>query len=169
MDLIQVHVFGAEPSQARIDLAHDGPAGQAGAVRSRAHPAMHLGGDHHLVARREILQRPPDDLFARAIGIDIGGIEEIDPALERLLDERAALLLVQGPAVIAALGDAVAHAAETNTRDIQPGPAKLHIIHPSSPLSSRVAEGRLAPFRRRVTALRRHGCGRDAATLVTTM
>jgi hypothetical protein len=73
---------------------------------------MHLGGDDDLVALGEILERPPQNLLARAVGIHIGGVEEVDAELERLLDEGAALLLAKRPAVIAALGRAIAHAAE---------------------------------------------------------
>jgi hypothetical protein len=66
---------------------------------------MHLRGDHHLVAPCEILERAADDLLARAVGIDIGGIEECDAELQRSLDEGAALLLVEGPRLVAAIRD----------------------------------------------------------------
>jgi hypothetical protein len=47
---------------ARVDLAHDRPARQAGAVPSRAHPPVDLGRDHDLLAAGEILQRAAEDL-----------------------------------------------------------------------------------------------------------
>ena len=47
-----------------------------------------LGGDHHLVALGEVLQRLAGDPLALALGIDVGGVEEVDPGLDRLLEER---------------------------------------------------------------------------------
>jgi hypothetical protein len=51
-----------------------------------AHPAIALGGNDHLVTPREILDRAAEDFFAVAERIAVGGVEEIDPGLERLLD-----------------------------------------------------------------------------------
>ena len=48
---------------------------------------MHLGRDHHLLPLGEFLERAADDLLARALRIDVGGVEEIDAALERLANE----------------------------------------------------------------------------------
>ena len=80
---------------------------------------MHLGGDHDLVAAGEILQRPADDLLAGAVGIDVGGIEEVDAEFQRPLDERPALLLVERPGMVAAIGRSVRHAAETQARNLK--------------------------------------------------
>jgi hypothetical protein len=68
MDLIEIDVIGAEAPQARVDLAHDRPAGQAGAVPSRTHPPVDLGRDHDLLAAGEILQRAAKDLLAYRAG-----------------------------------------------------------------------------------------------------
>ena len=87
--------------QAGVDLGQDRLARQAAAVGARAHRAIDLGGDHDLVAPREILDRAAEDLLAAAEGIAIGGVEEIDAGFERLLDERPALLLAEAPGMVA--------------------------------------------------------------------
>jgi hypothetical protein len=133
MDLIEIDVIGAEPPQARVDLGHDRPARQAGPVRARAHPPVHLGRDHDLVAAREILQRPAEDLLAGAVRIDIRRVEEIDASLQGPLDEGAAFLFVERPGVTAPIGYAVAHAAKAKARHIQARMTEFHIIHHLTP------------------------------------
>jgi hypothetical protein len=49
------------------------------------HFAVHLGGDDDLVPIREVLQSASEDLLTLPNGIDVGGIEEIDPQLEAFL------------------------------------------------------------------------------------
>src|SRR5262249_18476497 len=120
---------GAETPQARVDLVHDRPARQARAVGTRAHPPVHLGRDHDVLATREVLDRPAEKLLARAVGIDVGGIEEIDAAFERALDEGATLLLIEGPGMIAAISHTVAHAAEADARHLEARAAEFHIVH----------------------------------------
>ena len=94
VDLVEIDIIGAEPAQAVVDLVEDRLARQAGAVRAGAHAVEHLGGEHDVLAPGEILDGAADDLLRGAVRIDIGGIEEIDPELERLADQRAARLLV---------------------------------------------------------------------------
>ena len=81
---------------------------------------------------RVVEQRPADDLLAGAVGIDVGGVEEVDAEVERLLDERPALRLAERPGVVAAVGLAVAHAAEAEARDLEAGAAEAggrHGLH----------------------------------------
>src|SRR5204862_6411839 len=129
MDLVEVDIIHAEPVQAGVDLAHDCFARQAAAVRTGAHPAIYLGRNDHLVAAGEILDSPSEDLLAAAERITVRGVEEIDAAFECLLDERAGFLLGEAPGMVAAIGGAVAHAAEADTRDVEAGAAELHIFH----------------------------------------
>jgi hypothetical protein len=113
---IEIDEVGAETFQAVVDLGEDRLARQAGAVRPRPHPAVDLGREHHVVTLDEILQRAADDFLGCAVGIDIGGIEEIDAEIEGLLDQGAALFLVQRPGMRATIGDAVAHASDAEPR-----------------------------------------------------
>jgi len=87
-----------------VDLGDDRLARQARAVGALEHAAVHLGGDHDLVAAGMLLQHPADDLLAGAVGIDVGGVEEVDAEFERAPDERPALLLGERPRVVARAG-----------------------------------------------------------------
>ena len=97
-------LLGAEPPQRLVDLGQDRLARQPRAVRARPHPAVHLGGDDDVLAAREVAQRAPGELLARAAGVDIGGVERRDTRLERVADDRAGRLLVEDPRVPAQVG-----------------------------------------------------------------
>jgi hypothetical protein len=49
-----------------------------------------LCGDDHFVATGKVPCRTTEDLLALAERVAIGGVEEIDPRLQRALDERPA-------------------------------------------------------------------------------
>ena len=73
------------PSRRRLSSIsrHDRLARQARAVRARPHPAVHLGGEHDLVARRRSpFSARPMISSLRAVGVDVGGVEEVDPGVE---------------------------------------------------------------------------------------
>ena len=129
MDLIQIDVVSPQATQARIDLEHDLLARESASIGMPTHRAVHLGGEHDLLAPCKIGERATDDLFARAIGIDVGRIEEIDALLDRLLDERPARLFVEGPRMSTAICNAVTHASEADLRDIDTGRSKFHVAH----------------------------------------
>ena len=139
------------PSRVRrgVDLVQDRLAGQAGAVRSRPHPAVHLGGEHDLLAAGEVAQRAAGDLLAAAAGVDVGGVEEVDARLEGVPDERPGRVLVEDPLVAAAGRVAPAHAAQGDGRDVESGGAELRVAH----------DGLLRRCRYR------EGCGRRQLTL----
>src|SRR5215213_9757589 len=130
MDLVEIDVIGAEAMKTIINLDHDRLARQAGAIGSRSHPTIHLGGDDHLVAPGEVLDGSAEDLLAIPERIAVRRVEEIDAGFERTLDERAALLLAEAPGMITAVAATIAHAAEANPRHVQAGAAKLGILHP---------------------------------------
>src|SRR5271166_649371 len=129
VDLIEVDIIHAEPTQAVVDLGRDPLARQAGAIGAGTHPAIDLGGNDNLFAAREILDSAAEDFFAAAKRIAVRSVEEVDPSFERLLDKRAALLLAQAPGVIAAVAAAIAHATEADARDIEACAAELGIFH----------------------------------------
>jgi hypothetical protein len=73
-----------------FQLRADGPPDdrlprKPGAIGAGTHPAIHLGGDHHLIASGEVPNCAAQDFFAVAKRIAIGGIKEIDASLEGLL------------------------------------------------------------------------------------
>ncbi len=86
---------------------------------------MDLGREHDLVALDEILEGAADDLLRRAVGIDIGRVEEVDAEIEPLPDQRPARFLDQGPGMVAALRPALGHASDGMPRDFPAGPGAL--------------------------------------------
>jgi hypothetical protein len=136
VDLIEVDIIHAEPTQAVVDLGENRLARQPSAIGAGTHPAIDLGSDDDLVAAREILDRAAEDFLAVAERIAVRGVEEIDACFERLLDERPALLLGEAPGMIAEITATVAHAAEANARDIEAGAAELGVFHPFNPSQS---------------------------------
>ena len=112
MDLIEIDVVRTEPPQTRIDCVEYRLARQAAPVGALAHREENLGRDHHLVAARIVFERLTDDFLGGAVRVGVRGIEEVDAHLDRLANQRAALLLRQGPQMIAALGGTEGHATE---------------------------------------------------------
>ena len=90
VDLVQVDVVRAEPAQRMVDLGHDRLAGQAAAVGSWSHRVAQFGGDDDGVAIGEVLECAAEDLLAGAVGVHVRCVEEVDPRLERVLDQRRA-------------------------------------------------------------------------------
>src|SRR5262249_3641056 len=87
---------------------------------------------------------PAEDLLAGAVGVGVGGVEEVDPQLQGPEQEGPAPLLVQRPGVGAALGHAVAHAPQAEARDLEAGLSEVHVVHrspphPATPPNSRAA------------------------------
>src|SRR5688572_6796655 len=129
MDLVHVDVFRPEPLQAVVDLAEDRLARQPLAVRSFTHLAMQLGGDDDFVAIGEVPQSAAEDLLAPSDGVHIRRIEEIDAKLERFLDDRAAVLLVEHPFMDPTFRVPEPHAPEADPRHVHPGAAQLRVLH----------------------------------------
>src|SRR5947209_8871278 len=111
-------VIGPKPLEAFVDLAEDRLAREPGAIGSVMHFAVHLGGDDDLVPLREVLQSASEDLLTLPKGIDVGGIEEIDPQLEGFLDDRSAVFFVQYPFVKPMFRVPEPHATEADSRHI---------------------------------------------------
>jgi hypothetical protein len=106
--LVEVDIVHAKPAQAVVDFGEDRLARQPSAVGAGTHPAIDLGGDDHLVAAGEILDRAAENFLAAAERIAVGGVEEIDAGFERLLDERAAFFLAEAPGMVALVAAAIA-------------------------------------------------------------
>jgi hypothetical protein len=94
--LVQVDVIGLEPSQAVLTGPPDVVGRETTLVRALAHLVVHLGRQHDPLAPRAALRQPaPDDLLGDALAelpaIHIGGVEEVDPQLQRLIHNRKAV------------------------------------------------------------------------------
>ena len=53
-----------------------------------AHRMVDLGGQHHVVAPPA--QCLPDDLLRLAAGVNVGGVDDVDPRVERGVDDARA-------------------------------------------------------------------------------
>ena len=80
MELVEVDPVGLEPLEARLAGGDQVMARIAAVVRPGAHREAGLGGDQHVAAL--LAQRLADDLFGRAGGIDVGGVDHVDPGVE---------------------------------------------------------------------------------------
>jgi len=87
-----VDVVGAEPAQAVLGFPHDPLARIVRLVGLAAHCIAQLGGQHPVVALA--CQQPPDHQFGCALGVDIGGIDEVDAVVPRRGDDAAGFGLV---------------------------------------------------------------------------
>jgi hypothetical protein len=152
MDLVQVDVVQAEPSERGVDRREDVLAREAAAVRARRHLEVDLGRDHELVAGEQLRQEAAGDDLASTLRVHVGRVEEGDPALDGAPDDRLGGGLVQHPGTRGGPG-VVAHHPEAHARDVQADCPQSHLLHPADPKRSCPARGG-AP-RRRLRARRR--------------
>ena len=85
MQVDQVDVIGTQPLQAGVHRLIDPFAGQPALVDAVAHWIGELGGDEPPVAA--IRNGTAHDFFRTALVIDVGGVDEVDVALARLVDD----------------------------------------------------------------------------------
>src|SRR6202044_3713826 len=86
-----------QAAETRLDAVHDVAARGPDVIAARADAAVDLGRDHDLVPRDiEVLQRLSEDLFALALRVNIRGIKEVDPTLDRCLDQLIGTHLANG-------------------------------------------------------------------------
>ena len=124
VDDVEVEIVGAEAAERAFDLAQDRLAGKAAFIE------VDLACKHDILALdTEVLEGLSDELLARAMGIDIGGIEEVDALAERLLDDGLGSWLVYDPLVEIGEDLAKAHAADADAADLDVGLAKLRVFH----------------------------------------
>ena len=65
----------------------------------------------------EVSQSFAQELLAGAVRIDVGGVEEVHPKVEGVLDHLGGLLLVEGPQEEVLGGLPVRHAADADAAD----------------------------------------------------
>jgi len=129
--LVQVDPVGLQPLQTVLDLLHDPASGVAALVRvaaglphSHVHGAVELGRQDDAVAAAA--QRLADDRLRLALGVDVGGVDEVDAGVQRLVDDR-------GRGVVVGLAPgAEHHGAEAERADEHPGVAEVAVLHRSS-------------------------------------
>jgi hypothetical protein len=131
VDLVEVDVIGLEAAEAGVDGVHDVAAGGADVVAAGAGAAEGLGGDDDLSAGDvQVFEGLTEGLFAFALGVDIGGIEEVDADVDGGLDELVGSGLVDGADGAEEASAAVeGHGAKTERGDEEAGVAEGLILH----------------------------------------
>src|SRR4029077_20152099 len=125
MDLVKVDVVEAEALERRIDRSEDVLARQAAPVLAPHGPTVDLRRDDVLLAHAEELAEHPagDDLALTAV-VDVGRVEEDDPALDGPAHDGVRRHLVKRP--WPRLVPAKAHHPDGDAGDAQPRPADVH-------------------------------------------
>jgi hypothetical protein len=93
VNLIQVDVVSPEASQTVLALRDDPPARVALRVGVVAHLAVDFGRQDHTrpVKRGEGLT---DDDFGLALGVDVGGVDEVNAGVERAVDDADRIVVI---------------------------------------------------------------------------
>lgn len=117
MDLVQVDVIDAEPTQTVLDGGVHPPARIAPAVQrirgiGVAQLVVELGGQDHLVARPQCFA---DDLLVLPEAVHVGRVDEVDPTVGGLPDDAMAGI------AIAVAPHAEHHGAKTEAPDAEAG------------------------------------------------
>ena len=86
----------------------------------RAHRTVTLVASDDLVTVGESCERPADDLLARAVGVHVGGVEEVDAGLDRLTDRGLLLFSSRVQGWVPRLGHRSLSTAEHEPRNLQP-------------------------------------------------
>ena len=111
--LVEVYVVRSQPTEAVVDRMENVLSRQAPLVRVLAHGHVHLGPDDDTVSgRTEVFERTPKNLLTAAAGIHVGRVDEVNPQLQRLSNERPTLCLLQNP--FSPARGAIGHRAQAN-------------------------------------------------------
>ena len=133
MKLQQIDVVAGETAQRGVDGAHQMHAAVPDVVRSATAAVAGLGCDQDVVASRA--QRLAEHRLAFSLGVDVGGVEQVDARVERdahdairfFLGEPAYHLVERVP------GAAEGARPERDARDEQADPAELLVLHQETP------------------------------------
>ncbi len=122
----------AQAIQAGLHRIHDVAPRSAAVIGAGSHLAEGLGGDDHVGALyAQVLERLAHQPFGQALGIDVGGVDEVDAAFEGLAHDGVDLLLVKVPdgGPDAAGRAAEGHGSKADFGDVEAATAQLTILH----------------------------------------
>src|ERR1051326_3750496 len=145
--LIKIEVIDAESVQRRLKRMADVLAREAAFVGIVADRQRDLARYHDAVARHaKTLERTAEDLLARAERIEIRGVEEIDAAIERALDQRHRVFFLEHPRP--PLLRSERETAERDARNLDAGRAEIDVVHEEVPQGGHSGAYRRVPTRR---------------------
>jgi hypothetical protein len=93
VDLVEVNPVGLQPPQRVLDLGHDPAPRVPALVGVTADRHVRLAGQDDVVAPAAG-QRLADDQLRLAARVRIGSVEEIDPGVERTVDDPSRVVVV---------------------------------------------------------------------------
>jgi hypothetical protein len=123
VQVVEVDPVGAQALERGVDRAHQVLAAVAGGVgvgRLVLGIVGVLGGQHHAVAHPGLGHELAQPTLGRAVGVDVGGVDEIAARGQVVVKQRARRGAVAAPAVFGAEG----HGAQRQARDAQAGAAE---------------------------------------------
>ena len=121
IDRVRLH-----PAERLLARADDVQRREARLVRPVAHRPVHLRGEDDLLAPAAALREPPaEDLLGPAFAllppVDVGGVEEVDPRLERAVHDRERVGFARLRSEV--------HRAETKSTDLETRSPEMHVVH----------------------------------------
>ena len=120
VQLIEIDPVGLEPPQAGLDRLHDIAPRRASQLAGIVHRQAEFGRQHDVLAPRpEHLSQ--DLLGAAFVAVDIGGVDQRDAEIERLIDHPARVLQIDPAAEI--IG------AKTDEGNLGAGMTELAFLH----------------------------------------
>src|SRR5918994_1505174 len=107
MHLIEIYIIRAKAPEAILATLHYVFAREADVVRAFPHREADLRGQDHVVT--DAPERPAGDLLGDAVRVDVSGVHEVAPGIEKPAEDLSGSLLVgllpEGHAPQAQLGD----------------------------------------------------------------
>jgi len=124
VDLVEVDVVGLQAAQRVLDRGHDPAPRGASLIGIVTHRATQLGGKDDVAAAS--LERLPHDLFGLAVGVHVGGVDEVDPRVQCFVDDTDGVVVVgvaDGP------DGPEHHGTERIGTDLDAGAAEGAVLH----------------------------------------
>ena len=91
VELVDIDVVGLQPAQRRLDRVGQPAPRTALHVHVVAHRQVRFGGEHYTVA--SALQRLSDDLLRLTAAVSVGGVDKVNPGVQRLVDDANSYLV----------------------------------------------------------------------------
>ena len=124
MYLVEIEVIGLQAAQRAVYLAKNSLRREHSVVE------VNLRGKHHILAPdAQASQCRAQKLLARAVGIAVGRVEEVDAKVERMLYHLSRLILAECPQMEVGRWPSVRHAAHADARDADVGVSKSCVFH----------------------------------------
>jgi hypothetical protein len=109
VQVVEVDVIGAQPGEAGVHGLPD----VLGLASAGLLVGAELGGQHDFVAA--VGQQSADELLVVALAVDVGGVEEVDPEVEQLVEQLRRFGVVGGAVDAGQAHRAVADGADLGT------------------------------------------------------